>query len=405
MLNHTNDIALRERATQVIPGGMYGHMNMAKLPDGYPQFMSRGVGAHLYDADDNRYIDYMCGWGPIVLGRQNTAVDKAVVEQLAQGDIFNGPGESMVDLAELLVDVVPHADWVLFAKNGTDATTACVTTARAHTGKSTVLLAIDGYHGAIPWCTPNPNGVTDEDRANQIRFEYNNIESLLAAADEAGDDFAAVILAPVHQPSNKTNAYATAEFAQAVRELCDSRGALLILDEVRAGFRIDLRGSWQRYGVEPDLCAWSKAIANGYPLSAVTGREPFREAAGSIYVTGSFWFSASSMAAAIATITQLRETDALAQIERIGTRLVEGLRTQAAHHGHVVDISGPPQMPLMLFTGEGGDAKAARFSNLCIERGVYLHPTHNWFVSAAHTDADIEETLAATEAAFIELSR
>lgn len=399
----TADESLKARAEKVLPGGVYGHMNMKKLPSGYPQFMASGAGSHLTDVDGNEYIDYMCGWGPIVLGRQSQVVDEAAQAAFARGDVFNGPGAEMVELAELLCETIPHADWAIFGKNGTDATTASVTTARAATGRNTILLAESSYHGAIPWCTPSLNGVTTEDRANQVRFVYNDIESLRTAIAQAGDDFAAIIIAPVHQPLGARQQYATEEFARAARQLCDEHGALLILDEVRVGFRIDLRGAWERFGVQPDLSAWSKAIANGYPLSAVTGVERLRDAAASIYVTGSFWYSASSMAAAIATIRELRDTDALGRIEAAGTLLCDGLREQAEKYGVDAEVSGPVQMPLMLFTGADGAEQGKRFAQHCIDNGVYLHPTHNWFVSAAHTEQDIRRTLEVTDAAFADL--
>ncbi|PPL19200.1 aminotransferase class III-fold pyridoxal phosphate-dependent enzyme [Microterricola pindariensis] len=401
---NTTDASLRSRAEKVLPGGVYGHMNMKKLPSGYPQFMETGDGARITDVDGNEYIDFMCGWGPIVLGRQFEKVDESARAVFAKGDIFNGPGVEMVELAELMCETIPHADWALFGKNGTDATTACVTTARAATGRNTILIAVDAYHGAIPWCTPRLSGVTPEDRAHQVRFVFNDVESLKAAVAEAGDDFAAIIIAPVHQPLGLTQEYATAEFAQAARQLCDDNGALLILDEVRVGFRIDLKGSWDQFGVQPDLAAWSKAIANGYPLSAVTGTERLRESATSIYVTGSFWYSASSMAAAIATITQLRDTDALEQMRRVGTLLCAGLSAQAAKHGIDAQVSGPVQMPLLLFGGPGGVKLGELFAQFCIDNGVYLHPTHNWFVSAAHSESDIEKSLTVTDAAFASLN-
>lgn len=403
MVDLNKDRALLKRAEQVIPGGVYGHMNMKKLPAGYPQFMASGEGAHLFDVDGNRYIDYMCGWGPIVLGRQHAVVDRAAQEAVSRGDVFNGPGAEMVELAELLQGTIPHADWSMFGKNGTDATTASVTIARAATGKSTILMAERSYHGAIPWCTPGTAGVTSEDRANQIKFVYNDIASLQAAVAAAGDDLASIILAPVHQPLDFRQEYASREFAQACRDACDSTGAALILDEVRAGFRLDLRGSWHRYGIQPDLSAWSKAIANGYPLSAVTGIEALRQAASDIYVTGSFWYSSIPMAAAIATIRELSTTDAIPHMERIGMLLQEGLRHQAVRHGIEVSVTGPPSMPLMLFTGDDGQRLAQDFSVRCIERGVFLHPTHNWFISAAHTDQDVKATLNATDEAFAAL--
>ena len=401
----TVDAALRARAGAVIPGGMYGHMNAAGLPDAYPQFMTRGEGSRVWDADGNEYLDFMCGWGPVVLGRKDPVVEAAVRAQLDTGDLLDGPSPVMVDLAELLVELVPHADWSMLAKNGTDATTACVSIARASTGRRKVLLARGAYHGAIPWCTPRPGGVLPEDRAHLGYFEYNDVASLEAAVAEAGDDLAGIIVSPVRQELASDQVMATVEFARAIRTACDRAGAVMILDDVRCGFRLDLGGSWEPLGVRPDLSAWSKAIANGYSLAAITGREPLRAAASSIYVTGSFWYSAVSMAASIATLTQLRDTDALARMAASGQRLRDGLAAQSAAHGFVTTQTGPVQMPLLQFADDAGSQLARMWTNEAVKRGVYLHPVHNWFLSAAHTADDIDLALERTDDAFAELAR
>ncbi|TYP89584.1 aminotransferase class III-fold pyridoxal phosphate-dependent enzyme [Blastococcus xanthinilyticus] len=402
----TADAALRARAGSVIPGGMYGHMNVAGMPDAFPQFFTAGEGSRLWDADGNEYIDFMCGWGPVVLGRKDPAVEAAVRAQLDTGDLLDGPSPVMVDLAELLVEVVPHADWAMLAKNGTDATTACVTIARASTGRRKILIATGGYHGAIPWCTPRAGGVLPEDRAHLGYFEYNDVASLEAAVAEAGNDLAGIIIAPVRQELARDQEMATVEFARAIRTICDRTGAVMILDDVRCGFRLDLGGSWEPLGVQPDLAAWSKAIANGYSLAAITGRDSLRQGATGIYITGSFWYSAVSMAASIATLTQLRDTDALARMADAGRRLRDGLAIQAAAHGFAVRQTGPVQMPLMRFADDTADSTLARiWTNEAVKRGVYLHPVHNWFVSAAHTPEDVDQALERTDDAFAELSR
>ena len=402
----TVDAELRTRAGAVIPGGMYGHMNAAGLPDAYPQFMTRGEGSRVWDADGNEYLDFMCGWGPVVLGRKDPVVEAAVRAQLDTGDLLDGPSPVMVDLAELLVELVPHADWAMLAKNGTDATTACVSIARASTGRRKVLLARGAYHGAIPWCTPRPGGVLPEDRAHLGYFEYNDVASLEAAVAEAGDDLAGVIVSPVRQELASDQVMATVEFARAIRTACDRAGAVMVLDDVRCGFRLDLGGSWEPLGVRPDLSAWSKAIANGYSLAAITGREPLRAAASSIYVTGSFWYSAVSMAASIATLTQLRDTDALARMAVSGQRLRDGLAAQSAAHGFATSQTGPVQMPLLRFVDDDAASTMARtWTNEAVKRGVYLHPVHNWFLSAAHTADDIDLALERTDDAFAELAR
>lgn len=402
----TVDAALRARAGAVIPGGMYGHMNAAGLPDAYPQFMTGGEGSRVWDADGNEYIDFMCGWGPVVLGRKDPVVEAAVRAQLDVGDLLDGPSPVMVDLAELLVELVPHADWAMLAKNGTDATTACVSIARASTGRRKVLVATGAYHGAIPWCTPRPGGVLPEDRAHLGYFDYNDVASLEAAVAEAGDDLAGIIVSPVRQELARDQEMATVEFARAIRAACDRTGAVMILDDVRCGFRLDLGGSWEPLGVRPDLSAWSKAIANGYSLAAITGRDGLRQAASSIYVTGSFWYSAVSMVASIATLTQLRDTDALARMAHSGQRLRDGLAAQSAAHGFVTTQTGPVQMPLLRFVDDDARSTMARtWTNEAVKRGVYLHPVHNWFLCAAHTPEDIDRALERTDDAFAELAR
>jgi glutamate-1-semialdehyde 2,1-aminomutase len=395
----TTDAALRKRAATAIPGSMYGHQNAALLPTGYPQFMDRAEGCHIWDADGNEYVDLMCSYGPIVLGHRHPKVEAAAAAQLARADCQNGPAPCMVDLAELLVDRIRHADWVMFAKNGTDATTVSLMVARATTGRGRVLAARGAYHGSAPWCTPVLAGTAPEDRASLAYYIYNDLPSVESAAEEAGDDLAAVIVSPFKHDAGFDQELVEPAFARGLRDLCDRRGAALVLDDVRCGWRLHHGGSWEPIGVDPDLSAWSKALANGYPISAVAGNDRFREGATRLFVTGSFWFSAVAMAAAIATIEAHREEDAVARMERAGTLLRAGLAEQAADHGVSIRQTGPVQMPFVTFAGDVGYERASLFARVALENGAYLHPRHNWFFSAAHTDADIERALEATDVA------
>jgi glutamate-1-semialdehyde 2,1-aminomutase len=399
----TADQRLRARARQVVPGGMFGHMRASGLPAGYPQFFERGEGCHLWDVDGRRYVDFMCSWGPIILGHKHPAVTEAVQRQMAAGDCLNGPTERMVELAERLVRLIPHADWALFSKNGTDATTTCVTVARAASGRRKILAARGAYHGAVPWCTPHPLGVTAEDRAHLIEYVYNDVSSLEAAVDKAGDDLAGVIVSAFRHDYGFDQELPSAQFAKRARDLCDDEGAALIVDDVRAGFRLTLRGSWDLLGVQPDLSAWSKAIANGYALSAVTGNDSMRDAASRLFVTGSFWCSAVSMAAAIATLDELERIDGPRVMRDLGQRFRDGIAKQAAEAGVGVRQSGPPQMPTILFDDDTDFAIGERFSAEALKRGVYLHPRHNMFLSAAHTVGDIDFALEVTSEAFAAL--
>jgi glutamate-1-semialdehyde 2,1-aminomutase len=400
MTEHATDRLLRDRARAVIPGGMYGHQSAASLPPVYPQFMRGGRGARVWDVDGNEYVDLMCSYGPVVLGHQHPRVEAAVREQAALGDCQNAPGPAMVDLAELLVRTVRHADWAMFAKNGTDATTMCCTIARAQTGRRKVLAATGAYHGAAPWCTPRPAGTTSEDRANVGYYTYNDLASVRQAAAEAGDDLAAIVVSPFKHDAGYDQELVDPAFARGLRALCDATGAALILDDVRCGFRLHLGSSWEPVGVDPDLSAWSKAIANGHPLAAVLGGDAFRDGAQRVFVTGSFWFSAVPMAAAIATITALGEENAVEAMARTGSALREGILQQARSWDLPVKYTGPAVMPYLTFAGDRDHELANVFAAQALRGGAYLHPRHNWFVSAAMTGADLALVLEATDQAF-----
>jgi len=401
----TADRILRDRAAKVIPGGMYGHQNAASMPEAFPQYFTRAEGCRLWDSDGHEYIDFVCGFGPNLLGYRHPEVELAAAEQAARGDCMTGPAPCMVELAERFVDLVEHASWVLFCKNGTDATTWCVTIARAHTGKRKVLRARGAYHGSAPWCTPRLDGVLAEDREHQIFFEYNDVQSLDAAAKLAGDDLAAILVSPIRHDAFRDMEPPDRAFAHRIRELCDRKSAALILDEVRTGLRLAHGCSWEALGVRPDLSAWGKAIANGHPLSAVAGSEPLRDAARRVYGTGSFWFAGVPMAASLATLEIARRDRVVERIQSLGEKLREGIAAQAKSHGIGVRQTGPTQMPMILFDDDPERVRGNFWTSEAVTRGVYLHPWHNMFLCAAHTEADIAQTLEVTEEAFVALSR
>lgn len=399
-LPNSKDAILRQRAASVIPGGMWGHMAHKYLGSAYPQFFERAQGCRLWDVDGREYIDFMCSWGPNILGHHHPAVEEAAERQRRLGDAMNGPGEVLVELAELLVDTVGHADWAMLQKNGTDATTACVTIARAGTGRRKVLVARGSYHGAVPWCTPSLAGVTAEDRAHLIHYDFNDVNSLEEAATQAGGDLAGILVAAFRHDLARDQEMPTEAFAKRAREICTAADAALIVDDVRAGFRVDLGGSWEPLGVRPDLSAFSKAIANGYPLAAVTGNDRFRDAATKVYVTGSFWYGAVSMAAAIATIRTLKDTNGIAHMAAMGERLRSGFDRLAGKHGLSLRQTGPAQMPIVLFNDDAEFKRADAFCAASLAAGAYYHPKHNMFLSTAHTDKDIDQALEAADAGF-----
>jgi glutamate-1-semialdehyde 2,1-aminomutase len=390
---------LDERAARTLPRGLAGHLSPQVSWPGAPRYIARAEGSRFWDVDGNEYLDMMCSWGPIVLGHLHPEVEEAVARQHALVDCGNGAAPVMVDLAERLVSLIDDGAWTLFAKNGSDVTTLAVTLARAQTGRRTVLIANGAYHGALPWCNPDSQGVVPGDRADLDYFEFNDLGSVAAAAERHRDDLAAVILSPYRQPPGFDQEAPTAEFAVGLRELCDREGALLIHDEVRTGMRLELGSAWRGFGVAPDLSAWGKAIANGYALGALVGTEAMRDVAARVFATGTFWWSGDAMAAALATLEVMERDDALGAMNEWGTRFGEGVTAAAAARGLEVVVSGPPTMPYARFSADGDDrALGDAFAGECGRHGLFLHPRHNWFVSAVMDEDDLDQALAAVEA-------
>ena len=403
MTSRPNDEALRARAAKVIPNGMYGHESTSLLPASFPQWFSRAEGAYLWDVDGHRYLDFMCAYGPNLLGYRDPRVDGAATAQQALGDGMTGPAAVMVELAETLVSMVSHADWAMFCKNGTDATTMAMTAARAQTGKRRILVAAHSYHGAAPWCTPGPAGIVAEERAFIDTYTYNDIASLDAAVGAAEDDLAGIFATPFKHDAFEDQAVPDPAYARRARELCDVTGAMLIIDDVRAGFRLTRDCSWELLGVQPDLSAWGKSFANGQPISALLGSDSCRDGAGAIYATGSFWFSAVPMAAAIETLRIIRETDYLEHMVALGDRLRAGFVTAAAANAFSLRQTGPVQMPQVLIDDDPDLRVGMAFAEAMLQRGVYIHPWHNMFLCAAMTEADIDLAVDAAHAALAQV--
>ncbi len=401
MRANSQDAQWRERAAAVIPGGIYGHQSTRLLPEDYPQFFAKAQGARLWDSDGHELIDFMCAYGPNLMGYGDAAIDAAFVKQLGLCDTMTGPSPLIVELAEALVAQVTHADWALFCKNGGDATTMALMVSRAHTRRKTIIRARGAYHGCAPWCSSRDAGVTQEDKAHQIICDYNDVASLEAAVEAAGDDLAAIFAAPLKHDAFVDQALPDPTYARRARELCNATGALLVVDDVRAGLRISRDCSWSVIGVTPDLSSWGKCLANGHALSALLGSDKARRAAGAIYATGSFWFQAAPMAAALETLRRVRETDYLEQMQDLGSRLREGLAERAKVAGLGFRQTGPVTMPLFLFDDDPDLRLGFAWSSQMLARGIYVHPWHNMFLCAAMTVQDIDQALDAAEDAFI----
>ena len=404
MKPHTfdNSNALFERAKKVIPGGIYGHQTPLMLTRGaFPSFFARGDGSHIWDVDGNEYIDYMCSYGPIVLGHRHPKVEEAARRQAELGNCFNAPGPIWVELAEYLVSITPFADWVVYAKNGSDVCTWAVEVARQATGRPKIAMCTGAYHGTHAWCTPLPGGVTPEDRANIAYFRFNDLESLRRVAEENRGQLAGVIISPFKHDAGHDSELPVEGFFSGVRKLCDDYAMVFILDDVRAGFRINLGGSGEFFGVKPDLSTYCKAIANGYPLAACLGRDSLKQAAQEVFFTGSYFTSAVPMAASLASIKELAASDGIERMRALGEKLRAGMLAQARDAGLEVTYSGPPAMPYMTFKDDHERFDRAKlFAGECSLHGVYLAPRHNWFLSAAHTESDIAHTLEVTHDAF-----
>ena len=396
-LRQSASLALWERARRVMPGGVYGHQNGAALGEGHPRFLARAERSRVWDVDGNEYVDWMCAYGPMILGYGHPAVESAVAEQVAAGDCLPLPGPRMVELAERLVALTPRADLVVFGKNGADATSWAVDVARAHTGRPRIVRVRGAYHAARPWALPHLPGVPAHHRDELLEFGWNDLDGLRARFAAHPGEIAVVMTTPF---DHQTGTAPAPGFFAGLRALCDEHGALFAMDDVRAGFRFHLGGSCEHWGAAPDLICYSKAIANGHALSAALARDALRAAAERIYFTGSFFFASGAFAAALATLAVLERTDAIAHIRRIGGLLVDGLAAQAERHGVPLLPMGQPAMPVIRFADDPERARIRRWCSLVTRGGAYAHPAHNWFVSAAHTEEDVARTLEASERAF-----
>ncbi|MFJ6680170.1 aminotransferase class III-fold pyridoxal phosphate-dependent enzyme [Microbacterium sp. NPDC091382] len=402
-------LAAFRRAQQVIPGGIPGHLGPTEglhLPnEGFPKFATRAEGTRFWDLDGNEFIDWMCAYGPNVLGYNDPDVVAAAQAQAKKEDVVSLPSTVMIDFAELLVDQVASADWAMFAKNGGDTTTLAIMTARAATLRKKVIFVKGFYHGVAPWTQKlDYPGVLEEDVANNLYVPWNDLDALRTLLSEHRGQVAALISTPYMHGNFVDNQLPADGYWQAVRKLCDEHGVVLIIDDVRAGFRLDLAGSDHHFGFEADLICFCKALANGYNVSALLGRESLKEAVSSITYTGSYWMSAVPFAAGIATQQKLRELDAPTLFDRLGRRLTDGLVEVAADAGYELVASGAPAL-FYLRVADPADSLMLHQDWIaeCVRRGAYLTSHHNHFLNAAVTEADVDRTVEIAADAFAAL--
>ena len=403
----TNSKKLFERATRVIPWGIYGHMSPTlQVPGAFPYYTAKAKGCRYTDIDGNEFIDYMCSYGPMILGHNYGPVEEAAAAQAALANCTNHPAPVMVELTEYLVDLIPVADWALFAKNGGDATTYALLVARAHTGRKKVIMVNKHYHGVAPWCTAlGHGGITPEDHLNMLRVEWNDLEDFEKLVKQHRGQIAAFIAQPYHHITYGKQDMPAEGYWLGIEKICRDEGIVLISDDVRTGFRIHIGGSHEHFGYKPDLICFCKAIANGHPISACVGKKELMNAASKVLYTGSFWMSAVPMAACLATLKALKETDGVAKIIHAGSLLMKGLEELGRRYGMEIETSGVPGLPFMHFKGDPDYYQLQSFCAGVTKRGSFLHPHHNWFLSTAHEDKDIHETLNHAEAAFKALQK
>jgi len=394
---------LRKTAARLIPSGANTY---SKSPNYYcagagPAVLARGQAGHVWDVDDNRFIDFVLGLGAVSIGYGHPEVTARIEHQLARGLAFSLVTELEIELAAKLVGIIPCAEMVRFVKNGTDATSAAVRLARAHTRRDHVALC--GYHGWQDWSvgtTVNNRGVPAAVRELSHVFKYNDVESLEALFQRFPGQVAVVILEPANQIHPKPG------FLQAVKKLTHREGAVLVFDEVVSGFRFSLGGAQQYFDVTPDLACFGKGMSNGASLSAVLGRaDCMKEIDRGAFISMTHGGEGLSLASALATIELLEKPGSFEHIWGIGRSWVEGLRHHATAIGleSVIEFRGYDCHPGMLFQASpDGKLDAsdlfAVFQQAMLDQGVLLLATNNFCLM--HTQADVDEALAAAKTAF-----
>lgn len=393
------------RAFKVIPSGIYGHQGPSEgcyIPnDAFPLYSSKAQGTYFWDLDGNKYIDYMCGYGPNVLGYCDPDVDAAALDQLKKENCVTIPSSVMVDFAELLVDTVACADWAFFAKNGNDVTSLAVITARAATHRKKIVFFNGYYHGVSPWTQKlDYPGILEEEVCNNIYVPWNDYAALERVFNENKGEIAGIIAQPYMHGNFMDNEFPADGFWQKVRKLCDDNGTVLIVDDVRAGFRLDLAGSDHYFGFKADLICFCKALANGYNVSALCGRADLKDVVSSITYTGSYWMSAVPFAAGIACINKLKKINAPALFKEKGEKLTSGLVAAAKEHGFHLKATGAPALFYLRTADDDSLMLHQEFIAEMVKRGVFLTSHHNHFINASLSDEDINRTIEIAEEAF-----
>jgi glutamate-1-semialdehyde 2,1-aminomutase len=421
----TRNQSLFERARRRIPAGVNSPVRAFGAVGGTPPFFERASGAHLWDADGKRYIDYVGSWGPMVAGHTHPAVVEAVQAAAARALSFGAPTEAEVELAEAICRFVPSIEMLRLVSSGTEATMTAIRLARGHTGRSVIVKFEGCYHGhadsllvkagsgALTFGNPSSAGVPPETAAQTLVLAYNDIAQVENLFKEKGKEVACVIVEPV--AGNMNLVLPAPGFLEALRELCTRHGAVLLFDEVMTGFRVALGGAQARYGITPDLTTLGKVIGGGLPVGAVGGkREIMQKIAplGPVYQAGTLSGNPVAVAAGLATLKLVDTPGFQERISGTTEALVQGLKNEAKKSSVVFSAQSIGSMFGLYFRASPPTSFAEvmqcdkdrfnRFFHAMLERGVYLAPSayEAGFVSAAHGSAEIDATLAAARAAF-----
>ncbi len=400
-LNITNSLRLFEEATELVPGGVLGARKPTDFISGeYPIFLDSGKGCRLTDVDGNEFIDFLCGYGPIILGYREEEVDEAVYRQIKEkGFCFTLTQKYQNILAKKLTQLVPSSEMSIFLKTGSDATTASIRIARAHTDRVKVMRC--GYHGWHDWCVEMKGGIPAKFYEDVFEFPYNDLKHLEALMTAHGDDTAAIIMTPFGHPNHQKMQVPAPGFLEGVRRVADRYGAVLIYDEIRTGFRLSMGGAQKLYGVTPDLTVLGKALANGYPLSVVTGkREVMMKAANKLFISSTFFPNSEAFVAALKTIEILERDKVLENIWEKGEWFLSGIQSVIDKHDVGAELTGIPPMFYITFAPDDAGVykdKRKDFYTQLIRKGFFFTPYHHAYISYRHTRKDLELALRAID--------
>ncbi|SDD04510.1 glutamate-1-semialdehyde 2,1-aminomutase [Peptococcus niger] len=429
-LNYDKSKAAYEAANKVIPGGVNSPVRAFRAVGDYPIFIESGQGAHVTDIDGNELIDFICSWGPLIFGHNDPVVQEAVMSAVQKGTTFGMPTEIETLMAEKIVELIPSIEKVRMVSSGTEATMSALRLARGYTGRDKIVKCGGCYHGhadhlliqagsgALTFGVPSSPGVPENIAHETLTATYNDIDSFKALFAEYQNEIAAVIIEPI--PGNMGLILPEEGFLEALRELTKENGSLLIFDEVISGFRASLGGAQKRFGIMPDLTCLGKIIGGGLPVGAFGGRADIMDhlaPVGDVYQAGTLSGNPLAMKAGYTTLCELQKRNPYADLDARAKRLEEGLAAAADAHGVRATINQVGSLLTVFFTDRPvhtyADAQTSSvdqyriFFQALLAEGIHLPPSQFecWFISTAHTDADIEKTIQAAEKAFAAVAK